>query len=99
VAKGGTGEVSYPDNFTAVVTLSGVEAGGEVILRANYFSEWTAACAGKPVPLRNAEGQIAFAAPATDCTVTLEFPRNRRWLLVPFLAAAAAVLFARRAIL
>ena len=81
--EGGTADVSYPDHFTAVVTLHDVPPGSPCVLRANYFPDWRAACNGAAVPLRNADGQIAFDAPAADATVTLRFPRRRGWYLVP----------------
>jgi len=91
VTDGGSGEVDYPDNVTAVITVKGATPGTPVALRANYFPEWRAECDGKPVPLSNADGQIAFAAPASDCTVTLKWPQHQGYFLIPILALLAGL--------
>jgi hypothetical protein len=99
VTESGSGDVSYPDNFSALVTLKGVTSGSQVILRANYFPEWRASCSGADVPLSNLDGQVAFAAPASDCTVRLEFPRNRGWFFVPLIGLATGVFLSLRRLL
>ena len=99
VVPDGIGHVSYPDPFTAVVTIHEAAPGALVTLRANYFPEMTASCAGAPVPLEDNDGQFAFAAPSADCAVTLSFPR-RRWLFIfPALAFAAGLVLSRRRLL
>ena len=96
VTEAGSAEVVYPDNFTATVTLKGARPGTPVVVRCNYFPEWSAESGGRAVALRKSDGQVAFDAPASDCTVTLSFPRNRPWLLVPVVAFIAAVFLSKR---
>jgi len=88
---GGTAGISYPDNFTAEITLDGVPEGTPVIVRANMFPGWRAECGGEPVELYEDEGRIAFDAPASGGTVTMHFPK-RPWLFaVPALALLAGI--------
>jgi hypothetical protein len=97
--EGGTGEVSYPDAFTAVVTLDGAKPASQVVLRANYFPEWRASSGGKDVPLRDVNGQLAFDAPGADAVVTLTFPRNAGLFLIPLVGLLFGAVLARRDLL
>lgn len=97
--EGGSAKVLYPDNFTADVTLDGVPEGTVVVLRMNMSPEWRAECEGAPVELYAREGQIAFDAPSSECTVTMHFPK-RPWLFAaPVLAALVGILLSIRRML
>jgi hypothetical protein len=97
--EGGSGEVEYPGNFSAIVALKDVPAGSRVVLRATYFPEWRAECDGKPVRIENADGQMAFAAPSPDCTVRLTWPKCRRYFIIPLAALAAGILLSAKRLL
>ena len=97
--EGGSGEVEYPDNFSAVVTLRDVPAGSRVVLRATYFPEWRAECDGKAVTLENADGQIAFAAPSSDSAVRLTWPKYHWHFAIPLAALAAGVFLSAKRLL
>jgi len=64
----------------ALVHLTGVHRGDQVVVRTNFHPSWTAEAGAKPVELHAADGQLAFAAPCEGrCEVALIYPK-RRWL-------------------
>lgn len=97
VTEGGEGSVEFPDNFTALVTLDGVEEGSRVVVRQNYFPLWRAECQGREVELLEAEGQMAFDAPAADCVVELKYAQHRGYFVVPLLALLVGIVLSVRA--
>jgi hypothetical protein len=81
------GALVYRDSFSGVVRLSGVERGETVTVRTNFHPAWRAHADGRSVPLFNAGGQLAFAAPRDgDLDVGLVYPR-RLWLIPCAVAA------------
>jgi hypothetical protein len=91
VTEAGEAAVDYTDNFNAAVTLRNVPEGSRVVLRANWFPQWSAQCDGAPVTLYEDEGQIAFDAPASDCTVTLRWPQHKPYFAIPAITILLAL--------
>jgi hypothetical protein len=76
VTNSGTGSLGELDALGGVVRLRGVKRGDRVLVRMNFYPAWRATCDGRPVPLRDDDGQVAFSAPADgDLVVRLEYPR------------------------
>jgi hypothetical protein len=93
VTPAGRGELVEHDPLGGRVALDGVHAGDRVIVRTNYYPAWTASARGTPVPLVNANGQLAFTAPFDGSyDVALAYPR-RPWLFVLALAGLALGVF------
>jgi hypothetical protein len=82
----GRGDLVEHNPLGARIALSDVHAGDRVVVRTNYYPAWTASARGVEVPLVDAGGQLAFAAPFDGTyDVTLAYPR-RPWLFVVALA-------------
>jgi len=68
------------------VVLHGVAAGTPVVVRTHFYPAWSATAAGRAVPLRAEQDQLAFDAPASgDVVVQLSYDR-RSWLTILSLA-------------
>lgn len=62
------------------VSASGVAAGGEIIVRRNWFPRWTASVNGDEAPIRQTEdGYMVIASPDTG-DVTLELRYEADWI-------------------
>lgn len=86
----GTGRLVARDWLGATLSLAGVHAGDEVVVRTNFYPAWTAVCDGASVALHASDGQLAFRAPRDGTyDVALVYPR-RPWLLAVALGAIAA---------
>jgi hypothetical protein len=71
----------------ADVELHDVRRGDTVIVRTNYYPAWQALANDRPLPLRAANGQLAFDAPDDGSyTVRLRYP-GYRWLSVLAIAS------------
>jgi hypothetical protein len=78
VTQSGSGRLANLDFLGGDVVLTGVEAGGPVVVRTNYYPAWRAYADGREVALFASEGQLAFRAPsAGSYVVRLEYPRYR----------------------
>lgn len=87
VAATGAGSLSNLAPLEARVDLSQVRAGEVVVVRSNYYPEWTATVNGQPLRLFASGDQMAFRAPADGSySVVLAYPR-RLWLDIVALAA------------
>ena len=90
VTASGAGRLSELGFLGGNVELVDVDAGTPVVVRTNYYPAWRASKDGRDVPLRAADGQIAFTAPESGSyIVRFEYPRYR-WLSV--LAVSVAFL-------
>jgi hypothetical protein len=70
-----------------VIRVRGAQRGEIVTVRTNYDRAWRARLQGQAVPVFDAEGQLAFAAPRDgDYDVELVYPR-RLWLIPSAVAA------------
>jgi hypothetical protein len=77
---GGDGSLGHLTPVGGRVVLRGVPARSTVIVRTHYHPAWSAEAAGRVVPLRAIDGQIAFDAPPGGA-VTVELSYDRRpWL-------------------
>lgn len=75
------------DPLGAVFRVAGAHRGDVVSIRTNYHPAWRAHAQGQPVPLFDADGQLAFASPRDgDYDVALDYPR-RLWLIPSAVAA------------
>lgn len=91
VVEPGTGSLADRHALGADVRLTGVTAGGLVVVRTNHYPAWRARLGDADVPLFDHEGQLAFRAPLDGTyTVQLVYPR-RYWLNA---VAVAALLLA-----
>ena len=80
VTSGGRGTLSDLTPVGGRVVLDGVAAGTTVVVRTHYHPAWSATSAGRAVPLRSIDGQIAFEAlPGETAVVELSYDR-RPWL-------------------
>jgi hypothetical protein len=78
VTVSGGGRLRNLDFLGGEVELEGVAAGDLVVLRTNYYPAWRAYVNDREVPLRDADGQLAFNAPrAGSYVVRLVYPRYR----------------------
>ena len=74
-----------PDTLTANphgLRLSGQSAGGEVLIRRNWFPRWQATVNGDPTPVtRTADGYMTVVIPPGPITLELTYSvDNRDWL-------------------
>jgi hypothetical protein len=101
VVASGRGELRDLTPLGGVVALHSVRAGEPVTVRTSWHPEWRAHVDGAPLPLHEADGQIAFTAPRSGSyVVRLRYPA-RTWLLWTSLlgvavAATSAAFVARR---
>lgn len=90
VTESGRGSLDSISPVGGRVILNGVRHGEPVVVRTHYFPAWSATAGGRDVPLYDADGQLAFRAPADgDVIVTLRYDR-RTWLGVLALVAFGA---------
>ncbi len=91
--SGGRAELTRFDPLGADVTLTGVRAGAEVVVRTNFYPAWTAIAGDAPVALFDRDGQLALSAPKDGTyVVRLSYPR-RPWVLLLAVAGLAIGLF------
>jgi hypothetical protein len=87
----GGGALLSTDLLGGIVRLHDVEAGDRVVVRTHFHPAWEAEADGRPIGVRDANGQLAFTAPrAGSYDVTLIYPR-RPWLLMLALGAVLGV--------
>jgi hypothetical protein len=87
VTASGTGRLENLTMLGADVELHDVRRGGTVIVRTNYYPAWQAVANDRLLPLRAADGQLAFDAPEDGSyTVRLRYP-GYRWLSVLAIAS------------
>lgn len=90
VTAAGSGSLDAINPFGGVVRLVDVGPGETVVIRTNFHPSWTAFDGGRPVPLVEKGGQLAFQTPRGGTyDVTLIYPK-RAWLLWIALAAVLA---------
>jgi hypothetical protein len=76
VAPHGSGIMVNQDPFGKTVKLSNVRKGDEIVLRSDFMRQWKGYYNGRPVPLYEKDGQIAFKAPREGAyDLTLKFPK------------------------
>jgi hypothetical protein len=82
VLPSGSGAVRNRDMLGADVDLEGAQAGDTAIVRTNFYPAWRASEEGRPVPLFQAGGQLAFKVPRSGrLRIHLEYPRRTSLLL------------------
>lgn len=94
VCASGRGRLDQLHPFGGTVSLEVVQAGEPVMVRMNYHPAWRAEFNGTELPIRNVNGQVAFASPVTGTgVVRLVYPRPA-WVVAVALLALLAGSFA-----
>jgi hypothetical protein len=89
----GSGDLVERDPLGGRVRLSGVQAGDSVVVRTHYHPAWKATGPSGAIHLRDAGGQLGFAAPAEgDYDVVLSYPGRRGLLVLAGLILAVVAL-------
>lgn len=80
VTTAGTGTLRALTPVGGEVVLRGVPPGTQVVVRTHYHPAWSATAGGRPIGLRDEQGQMAFDNPVSgDGVVRLDYDR-RPWL-------------------
>ena len=91
----GEGRLVHVDPLGATVAIDGARIGDLVVVRTNYHPAWNAVHNGVSLRLFDADGRLAFHAPADgDISIELVYPR-RLWLigLASFISIGGAIFY------